>query len=62
MSRVLYCRLCAKPYDSVAGDQPAYCPECKEEAAWTTEPVPTVPYELNVNDRRFLRAIKIEAE
>lgn len=62
MSRVLYCRLCSEPYDSIAGLVPDYCPVCQQPGAWTTEPVPTVPYALTVNDKRFLRAIKIEPD
>lgn len=59
--RSLYCRRCAHEHPSVAGDQPSICPACRQEAMWTTEPVPLRPWALNENDRRFLKAIRVSA-
>ena len=57
--RLLYCRKCAHQHQSIAGDQPNFCPACDQPAHWTTEPVPKRPWDLNANDKRFLKGIKI---
>lgn len=62
MSRTVYCRRCTTAYDSLAGMLPETCPACEAPALWSSEPVPVVSYVLNINDRRFLRAIRIDAE
>lgn len=53
----LWCRACDTGYASV-GETPTLCPECKEIPNWTTTP----PYKLTVNDRRFLRMLRIDPE
>lgn len=73
MARTLWCRHCGDTYDSIAGTIPPICPnpDCKKSAKWSTTPGnphkerrknPRVPYELNHNDRRFLKSLRIETD
>jgi hypothetical protein len=57
---ILYCRHagCGVGYGS-AGEVPATCPSCGGPSNWTTRSTPRVPYDLNHNDRRFLRSIRV---
>lgn len=70
VARLLYCRYpdCAEPYVSEAGYVPSACPFCGKDARWTTIPGnrivpdyddPKPPYELWVNDKRFLKSLRI---
>lgn len=75
MARLLYCRHqdCHEAYVSDAGKQPAICPACQRAASWTAIPPhgirpaahpddPKRPYDLTLNDRRFLRSLRIETD
>lgn len=76
MARTLWCRHadCGKPIDSVAGEQPQICPACQKSAHWTSVegagPIerrkhlkgPRVKFDLNLNDKRLLRSLRIAAE
>lgn len=59
--QLLYCRACHIGYPYARGvPLPSVCPQCdyhsEEESIWTVTP----PFHLTVNDRRFLRSLKIE--
>lgn len=62
---IIYCKRCGDGYGSV-GERPKMCPSCLQKADWTetppTSPTPKRPFKLNVNDRRFLRSIRISAD
>lgn len=60
--RQVWCRLCASAYEHLGGALPDECPECKQAAAWSTEEIPKVKWELARKDRLFLRAIRIDPE
>lgn len=74
MARQLYCRWakCGQRYESIAGRYAPICPGCGRVARWSTTPGRTVqewklgdplrPFELNANDARFLKSIRIQAE
>lgn len=61
----LYCKKCSAGYASL-GEVPRVCPACEQETSWTTAmPMssdPRVPYEVSLNDRRFLRSLRISPE
>lgn len=62
--RTLWCTKCAVGYASVAGDLPKVCPRCDQETVWTTlapQSARSYDWVLNVNDKRFLRSLRIEA-
>lgn len=70
MSKLLYCKYddCRIGYASVAGDVPSMCPACSRPAHWSTmqpearyQP-PKDPWKISVNDKRFLKGLKIRAE
>lgn len=47
------------------GDLPAKCGACDRVTRWMEDlPLnpPKVPYELNINDRRFLKSVRIAAD
>lgn len=63
---ILYCRLCAASYGSV-GDIPVHCPSCHRPTKWGASPPSALTelvdgWEPNVNDKRFLRSLKIDPE
>lgn len=66
--RLLFCRHedCGRPYESHAGKIPPICPACHRSALWATEPhTPTVDvagHALTAQDRRFLKALRIQAD
>jgi hypothetical protein len=73
MARTLYCRhpKCGDTVDIVAGQFPAICPHCHLDAMWSTTPGnshkerrknPRVPFDLTLNDKRFLRSLRIQTE
>lgn len=73
MAKVLYCRYaeCGGSVQIVAGTFPPTCPKCGKSSSWSTVPGniikarakrPRVPFDLTVNDRRFLKSIKIDTE
>lgn len=73
LGRTIYCRYgdCGEAYLSIAGYRPAVCPKCNRSAQWSTiapfvaihpYPDPTKPYDINLNDARFLRSIKVDPE
>lgn len=59
MSTFLYCGACGQKHPvPIIGPVPERCTHCQSEAdEWTTTP----PYRLNVQDRRFLRSLRITA-
>ena len=59
MGRPLWCMKCAAKWEQVAGELPAICPGCQRATVWSVEEVPAKRYALSMNDRRFLRSIKI---
>lgn len=66
MPRELWCRHagCGRTYVSDAGKIPELCPYCERVGAWATIPMipdPVKPYRLSENDRKLLRALRIEA-
>lgn len=61
---ILYCRLCATGYDT-AGQIPVQCPSCHRPTRWSTTPPRAYEVDgwaLSPEDRRFLRAMRIEAD
>lgn len=61
--RTLWCRKCSHGYASVAGDVPRVCPACDQKTVWSTLAPTTVDgWTLTLNDRRFLKAIGVEAD
>ena len=57
----IWCTKCHAGYGSV-GEIPAVCPSCSAETTWTTFAPPSVPrvqWTLTLNDRRFLRSVRI---
>ncbi len=64
---ILYCVRCHSGYGSI-GEVPLRCPMCGQVTSWSTDvpimpaPEPKSPYELNVNDKRFLRSIRITSD
>jgi hypothetical protein len=72
MGRRIYCRFCANPEEIIAGVFPAKCSKCDEVGFWATEPgkgiepkhkkAPRVPFNLNLNDKKFLRSLRIAQE
>lgn len=63
VDRTYWCRLCGASHTQCTSvDLPGACPACREPAFWTTEPMPRVPYVLEANDRRFLKAIRIDPD
>jgi hypothetical protein len=61
MAGILYCRHCQTGHASV-GAVPETCPHCLNSANWSTSLEPRVPYELTLNDRRFLKGIHVAPE
>lgn len=74
-TRTFWCRYedCGKPDESVAGEQKVRCPACGRTARWTTDPAamkerrkhaksPRVPFDLNHNDKRLLKQLRIGPE
>jgi len=60
----LFCVLCGEEFRS-NGTIPATCPRCLSTTRWTTSAcldMPKVRWELNRNDRRFLRSLRIDPE
>jgi hypothetical protein len=62
---ILFCRLCDAGFDA-AGQIPVQCPACQRPTRWGTTP-PRAQQEvdgwtLTPEDRRYLRAIRIEAD
>lgn len=60
-SVILYCSRCWVGYASI-GEIPAKCPACDRVTRWATQlpaDVPKVGWELNANDRKFLKALRI---
>jgi len=74
MARPIWCRFCGAQATVIAGVFPEKCANrsCEEVGFWSTQPVsvtmkdrrkhkrPRVPYDLNHNDIRMLRAARIE--
>jgi hypothetical protein len=60
---ILWCRECRYGYGSV-GELPEACPECHAPHPWTDQlwTVPKVKWEIGLNDRRFLRSLRIAVE
>ena len=61
MPPVLRCRTCGEWYQ-VVHVVPDICPHCQNSAVWTTEGDPAKPYQLTVNDKKFLRSLRITAD
>ena len=60
MAHILRCRECGEWYQ-IVHVVPDVCPHCQKQADWRTEgDEPIRPYALTVNDKRFLKAIRIE--
>lgn len=58
---ILHCRLCGASYGA-SGEVPLHCPSCQRPTRWGTSPPRTESdpgWQLNVEDRRFLRALRI---
>lgn len=53
----IWCRWCKVGYASV-GELPPICPSCDAPAEWVTDPW---PFKLTVNDRQFLKSIRVGA-
>ena len=53
-TRTLWCTKCHAGYASM-GVVPKTCPSCRKDTIWTT----LRPYQLSVNDRRFLSSLRI---
>jgi hypothetical protein len=66
MARTLFCGRCDAGYLSTAGDVPRQCPFCQAFTVWRTmapiQDEPRQAWELNRNDCRFLKSIKIASE
>lgn len=67
--REIWCRYadCGVQHTVLMGRFPDACPACKRDARWSTMPPiaypdPLAPYDVNRNDARFLRSIKIDPE
>lgn len=61
---IRYCSRCWTGYATM-GDLPAKCGACDRVTRWVESlPLdqPKVPYELNINDKRFLRSIRVASE
>ena len=63
-STILYCVKCTTGYASI-GEVPTRCPACDRITSWTTTipvmpgPEPKIPWKVGINDKRFLRSIRI---
>lgn len=59
----LFCRKCTTGLDS-PGVVPLVCPTCEQETSWTRTPLGPWPvaFNLTVNDRKFLKSIRVSAE
>lgn len=50
------------------GDLPAVCPGCERRGEWTSDvpakpsTKPAIPFDLTVNDRRFLKSLRIAGD
>jgi hypothetical protein len=55
----VFCKWCRAPY-TPDGDLPPVCPACQAPADWSTEM--EWPFRLSVNDRRFLKSLRIGVE
>lgn len=66
-ARILFCTRCGSGYGSI-GEIPPRCPACDRVTTWSTSapvqpmPEPRVRWELNVNDRRLLRSLRIQSD
>lgn len=56
-----WCRLCKYRYPHAGGSLPNQCPDCEQDAHWSSEAVPLKDYVLTENDIRFLRSLRIAA-
>lgn len=55
---LIWCRGCDTGYGST-GEKPAACPSCGSgNPRWTRTP----PYKPTVNDKRFLRSLRIDPD
>lgn len=57
MPQMFFCRWCRHGYAWV-NELPAVCPGCDAAAEWLTEPE-AWPFRLSVNDRQFLKSIRV---
>jgi hypothetical protein len=73
MVRTVYCRWegCGESDEATVGQEKDVCPACGKEARWSVLPGrtikerrknPRVPFELTLNDKRFLRSLRIQTE
>ena len=69
MPHILHCRACLEGLRHQGGDVPISCPRCgytdPEGDGWLTRdelPEPRVPYDVTVNDVKFLRSLRIDPE
>lgn len=60
--RTAWCIRCKAQVSILGGAWPATCPECKQDAHWSTEIVPLKDWVLNASDRTFMRSIKIAVD
>lgn len=62
-SVILFCKLCGQRYASV-GELPAVCPICDRPTKWSTMAPHSSgpPLPLTVDDRRWLRSVRIDPE
>lgn len=62
MAMTLYCRVCESPndFDRNWVNEHDACKSCGAEGQWRTLNEPKQPYELTLNDKRFLRSVRIE--
>lgn len=60
----IFCKRCHVGYAAI-GSIPAVCPACEQETSWTTtwpHEDPRFPFSLTVDDRRFLRSLRITGD
>ena len=64
MAVVLFCRSCetANTFSRNWLEDDDACVACGAKGLWRTESEPKVVYDLSVNDRRFLRSLRIAPE
>lgn len=59
---ILFCRVCDAPNPFMRRwlEEHDACQSCGSEGQWRTVNDPTHPYELNHNDKGFLKSIRVD--
>lgn len=61
--RSVFCKNCGRRATvDLAGELPSVCLGCGMTGWWRADGEPAVPYELTLNDKRFLRSLRITPE